>query len=203
LNPNSADAHSSYGIYLSALGQHEEANAQGQRAAELDPLDLYGRALRAEHYRNARDYERALEELQRLIEIEPTFQRAYVIRTSIYDDLGEYEKAIEACRMAGDCTDEEAASLRAAYRDQGREGYWRWLLEWYEAERSKGNAYPTGFAMAYAQLGDADAAFAFLDEAFEMRHGGLTFLKVNAYWDPIRGDPRFDELLRRMNFPDS
>jgi serine/threonine-protein kinase len=203
LNPNSADAHSDYGIYLSALGQREEANAQGQRAAELDPLDLGGRAVRAEYYYHARDYERALEELQRLIEIEPTFQRAYFIRTWIYDALGEYEKAIEACRMAGDCTDEETASWRAAYRDQGREGYWRWLLEWYEAERSKGNADPLDFAWVYAGLGDADAAFAFLDEAFEMRNGDLTFLKVNAYWDPIRGDPRFDELLRRMNFPDS
>jgi tetratricopeptide (TPR) repeat protein len=185
------------------MGRHAEAIAHGRRAAELDPLDLGGRAVRAEYYLLARDYKRAIKELQRLIEIEPTFQRAYVVLTWIYDVLGEYGKAIEAYRMAGEFTDEETASWRAAYRDQGREGYWRWLLEWYEAERSKGNAYPTGSAMAYAQLGDADAAFAFLDEAFEMRHGDLTFMKADPYWDPIRGDPRFDELLRRMNFPDS
>jgi hypothetical protein len=103
----------------------------------------------------------------------------------------------------GGCTDQEAASWRAAYRDQGREGYWRWLLESNEADRSKGHANPIGFAWAYAQLGEADAAFAILNEAFEMRHGDLTFLKVESYADPIRDDPRFAELLRRMNFPDS
>jgi serine/threonine-protein kinase len=203
LNPNSANAHSSYGIYLSAMGRHGEAIAQGTRTAELDPLSLGGRSVRAEYYYFARDYERALEELQRLIEIEPTFQRAYSILSWIYDALGEYEEAIEACRMAGGCTDQEAASWRAAYRDQGREGYWRWLLESNEADRSRGHANPIGFAWAYAQLGEADAGFAILNEAFEMRHGDLTFLKVESYSDPIRDDPRFAELLRRMNFPDS
>jgi TolB-like protein/Tfp pilus assembly protein PilF len=203
LNPNSADAHSDYGIYLSAMGRHAEALAHGRRAAELDPLDLGGRAVRAEYYVLARDYERAIKELQRLIEIEPTFQRAYVVLTWIYDVLGEYGKAIEAYRMAGKFTDEETASWRASYKGQGREGYWRWLLESYEAERSKGNAEPIGSAGAYAHLGDADAAFAFLDEAFEMRHGDLTFMKADPYWDPIRDDPRFADLLRRMNFPGS
>ena len=48
---------------------------------------------------------------------------------------------------------------------------------------------------------DADAAFASLDEAYELRDGSLTFLNVNPYWDPIRDDPRFADLLRRMNFP--
>jgi Tfp pilus assembly protein PilF len=204
LNPNSADAHSSYGIYLSAMGRHAEAIAQGRRAAELDPLDLSGRAARAEYYIFARDYERAIEELQKLIEIEPTFARAHHILGWIYDVLGEYEEAIEARQGAGEFTDEEAANLRAALRDQGRKGYWRWHLERHEAERSKGHHVNlVELAWVYAQLGDTNAAFALLDESFEMRNGDLTFMKVDSYWDPIRDDPRFAELLRRMNLPDS
>jgi TolB-like protein/Tfp pilus assembly protein PilF len=204
LSPNSADAYSDYGIYLSAMGRHAEAIAQGQRAAVLDPLDLSGRAVRAEYYIFARDYDRAIEELQGLIEIEPTFARAYSIFGWIYNVSGRFEEAIEASRKEGKFTDEEAASLQAAFSDHGRNGYWRWHRERYETERSKG--HPVNLielAWVYAQLGNADAAFALLDEAFEMRNGDLTFLKVDSYWDPIRGDPRFDELLRRMNFPDS
>ena len=67
--------------------------------------------------------------------------------------------------------------------------------------RSKSYVDSASFAQVDAQLGDADAAFASLDEAFEMRHGELTFLNEDPYWNPIRGDPRFAELLRRMNFP--
>jgi serine/threonine-protein kinase len=185
------------------MGRHAEAIAQGQRAAKLDPLDLSGRAVRAEYFLNARDYERAIEELQELVEIEPGYVWAYRLLGWIYDVLGEYEKAIEARRAAGKFTDEEAASLQASFRDRGRNGYWRWRIERYEAERSKGYTSLMALAWAHAQLGDADAAFAVLDEALEMRHGDLTFLKVDPNWDPIRDDPRFAELLRRMNFPES
>jgi hypothetical protein len=59
------------------------------------------------------------------------------------------------------------------------------------------------FYSAYAALELTDAAFASLDEAFQMRDGQLAFLKADPSFDPIRGDPRFDDLLRRMNFPGS
>ena len=85
----------------------------------------------------------------------------------------------------------------------GREGYWRWYLETYEAERSKGYVDPVSVALAYAQLGDADAAFRLLDEGSEMRSGDLMWLNVDPSWDPIRGDPRFADLLRRINYPGS
>ncbi len=203
LNPNSAYARRLYGLYLSTLGRHEEGIAEVARAAELDPLSLRVRSTRAEIYYVARDYERALEEFRRLIEIEPAFLRAHERLRLIYENSGKYDQAIAAYEVAENLTDEEVESFRAAYAEAGREGYFRWRLERLEAEQSKGYVNSVSFAQVYVQMADVDAAFASLDEAFELRDGSLTFLNVNPYWDPIRGDPRFDELLRRMNFPGS
>ena len=199
LNPNSAQARSGYGIYLSYMGRHEEGIAQSMRAVELDPLSLGMRAARAEQYYTARDYERSVEECQTLIEINPNFQRAYSILSWNYIVLENYEKAIEADELAGDISAEEAASLRTAYTNLGKEGYWRWWLEWYEEQPI---IYPIGIASAHAQLGNADAALASLEEAFEQRRGGLVFLRGYSNFDSIQADPRLSELIRRMNFPD-
>jgi TolB-like protein/Flp pilus assembly protein TadD len=201
LNPNSATAQSFYGIYLSSMGRHQEGIARATHAVELDPLTLGTRAIRAEQYYSARDHERSIEECQTLIEIDPTFQRAYEVLSWNHVALENYEKAIEADRLAGNLSAEEAESLRAAYTNLGEEGYWRWYLESYEAERSEGSFDPANFAWAHANSGNLDAAFASLEEAFEMRDGELVTLKVDAAWDPLRDDPRFDDLLRHMNFP--
>jgi Flp pilus assembly protein TadD len=203
LNPNSAVAYSGYSIYLTNMGRHEEAIERGTRALELDPLSLPMRAHRAEVFYTARDYERSIAECQSIVEINPGFQRAYSILRWNYLVLENYDKAIEAELLEGSITTEEAKSLRAAHVNLDKEGYWRWRLTRYEAERSKGNFDPIGFAWVHANLGDLDAAFASLDEAFEMRDGSLMTLKEDTWWDPLRGDPRFGELLRRMNFPDS
>jgi tetratricopeptide (TPR) repeat protein len=199
LNPNSANARSSYGLYLSAMGRHEEGIAQTTRAVELNPSSLGMRVTRAEQYVIAGDYERSLAECERLIDIDPTYQRSYVVASWSYVALGNYEQAIEADRVAENLTAEEAASLRTAYTNLGKEGYWRWLLEWYEEQPI---IYHIGIASAHAQLGNADAAFAFLEKAFEQRRGGLAFLRDDSNFDSIQEDPRLAELIRRMNFPD-
>ena len=62
--------------------------------------------------------------------------------------------------------------------------------------------YPTWTALFYGQLGDKDQAFAWLEKAYEKHDGPLYLLKVSPWWDPLRDDPRFDDLLRRMNFPE-
>ena len=199
LNPNSASNRSIYGLFLSSMGRHEEGIAQGTRAVDLDPSSLGMRVMRAEQYYVARDFERSIAECKRLIDINPTYQRAYSVASWSYVVLGNYEQAIEADRVSGDLTAEETASLRAAYTNLGNDGYWHWYLGLYEAQP---NISHSSIAWAHAQLGNVDAAFASLDEAFELREGTLTLLREEPFFDSIRGDPRFSELLRRMNFPD-
>ena len=94
--------------------------------------------------------------------------------------------------------EEEAGLLDAA--DSGAEGYWRWKLDHTQERARKGVYIPsTEFADLYSQLGEKDQAFEWLEKAYKEREGGLMFLKVNLDWDPLRDDPRFQDLLRRMN----
>ncbi len=80
----------------------------------------------------------------------------------------------------------------------GAEAYWRWWLD-YERERAKREyVEPDLFAIIYAHLGEKDEAFEQLEKAFEEGEG-MGNLKVNPEWDPLRDDPRFQDLLRRIN----
>jgi hypothetical protein len=126
---------------------------------------------------------------------------AHATLSWVYVVLEDYDRAIEADVIIGGLTADEAASLWASYRELGRDGYWRWTLERYEAARTAGYVSPVDFAWSYGQLGNADAAFDALEQAYEMRDGNLVLLNVDPFWDPIRDDPRFAALLRRMNFP--
>ena len=91
------------------------------------------------------------------------------------------------------------AELSRAFAASGPAGYWRWLLN-YDKEMEQQGKYvsPIDYAIYHAQLGETDQAFEWLETAFE-RHDVLSSLKVDTYWDSIRDDPRFTDLLRRMN----
>jgi len=89
--------------------------------------------------------------------------------------------------------------LADAYQTSGKEGYWRWLLD-YSKERAKRGEYvsPSNFATSFAHLGEKDQAFEWLEKAYEERDSVLMYLKGSPQFDPLRDDPRFHDLLRRM-----
>jgi hypothetical protein len=93
------------------------------------------------------------------------------------------------------------AALDSAYGESGAKGYWMWYLElmkeegWYDHNRVVA-------ATIEAHLGDEDQAFALLEKAFKEREGSIYLLNVSPSFDPLRDDPRFADLLRRMKFPD-
>ena len=112
-----------------------------------------------------------------------------------------YEEAVAARGKAlifEGAREGEVAGLSRAFATSGAEGYWRWLLE-HDKEREKRGEYvsPMDFAIHYAQLGETAQAFEWLEKAYEARD--LALLKVDPYFDPLRDDPRFTDLLRRMN----
>jgi len=79
------------------------------------------------------------------------------------------------------------------------DGYWRWLLDYRTEQAKRQYVSPTRFARLHARLGETDKAFDWLEKAYQERDGQLIWLKVSQNWDPIRDDPRFQDLLRRMN----
>ena len=97
---------------------------------------------------------------------------------------------------------EEISQLREALRRSGPEGYFRKFLEIALAEAEQENEYDRMFlAKLYANAGEKDKAFEQLSTAFEEKNGELDVIKVDPLLDPLRGDPRYNELLRRMNLP--
>jgi serine/threonine-protein kinase len=202
LDPSSYRAHYGYSFALSTMGQHDEAIAQIRRAQELDPLSLEARQAAALHFVTARRYEEAKEQCEAALEIDPDFRLAWSRLTRAYESMGQYQEAaaarLKALILRG-ASQEEVAGLADAAA-LGAESYWRWNLVYFTERVERGESVsPSTFAIMYAQLGERDQALEWLEKAFAERTPGLTGLKTRPYWDPLRDDPRFQDLLRRMN----
>ena len=179
------------------MGRIAEAIVEAKRALEVDPLSVPANLALGSILHSARQDDQAIAQLLQTVELEPNDPRAYGFLAGIYGRTGKYEEAVRARQKAmslSGAKPEAVASLGRAYGLSGRKGYLTWSLE-----RSK-NPYST--ATIYAALGDKDQAQAWLEKAYQGRHWGMVGLKGNRSWDPLRDDPRFQDLLRRMNFPE-
>jgi tetratricopeptide (TPR) repeat protein len=204
LNPNSADAHAGYSFHLAQMGRSEESMAHAKRAVELDPLTLERRHHIARVYFLARQFDQALRVEREALEFDPNLTNHFMFGW-IYREKGMYEEAIAEFREALKKNPGGAAYIVAhlgnAYARAGRVREARECLRQLK-QRSDVEAVGTyGIAIIHAGLGEKDPAFEWLEKAYEERDQGLSFLRVDATLDPLRSDPRFQDLLRRMNFP--
>jgi len=210
LNRNDATTHQWYGEYLLVVGRNEEAIAEIKRAQELDPLSLIINAILGDTYAENRQYDQAIEQLRKTIEIDSNFPRAHLYLAKAYEGKGMFEEAIseyEKLSILNGMPSEEAAKetvgLREAYKKSGTNGYWRKQIEIGERRRaSQSDTSPplNRIASFYAQIGDKEQAIALLEKAYEQREADVTDLKSPIY-DPIRSDPRFQDLMRRVGLP--
>jgi len=202
LDPSSYRAHYGYSFALSTMGQHDEAIAQIRRLQELDPLSLEARQAVANLLNNARRDSESIEQCEAALEIEPDFLRAWILMARAYEGMGQYQEAAAARLKAlilGGASQEEVTGLSDAAA-LGAESYWRWWLDYETGNLERGESVvPTRFAEIYTHLGEKDQALEWLEKAYAERAAGLTFLKTRLRWDPLRDDPRFQDLLRRMN----
>ena len=204
LDPSYATAHVWYAVYLALVGRHNEAFTEIKRAQELDPLSLSISAVGAAVFLYARRYDEAVAECQRTLELKPDFYLAHYYLGEVYEQqklyaqaIGEYQKALAlepgnsivgtalACGYAAAGKRSEALKHVSRLKQLSRRRY----------------VSPYAIACIYAALGDVDQACAWLEKAYEDRSYGLYSLKVNPRFDLLRSDPRFQDLLRRMNFP--
>jgi len=191
-----------YGALMSTMGRHDEAIAMGKRAIQLNPAQLGIRITTGVLLRFARRYDEAAEQFQMVLDLNPNFRGAYQWLRRAYESKGVYGDAVSAYQKVltlGGASEEEVAGLADAYQTSGKEGYWRWMLD-YWIERAKQEYVPrTNFAEIYAYLGDKDQAMRWLEEGYKEREFRMTSLNVAPVWDPLRDDPRFHDLLLRMN----
>jgi len=207
LNPNYPTAHHWYAEYLSRFGRHDEAIREIRRAQELDPLSIPISMIAGNVLMMARRYDEAIAQFKQTIEMDPNFLLARVFLSQAYIGKGMYEEAFtEAEKRVMRLQDapegqvarqlENFAEFRAAYRQSGARGFHqKWLKR-----QGAGSERAYMKAGHYAQLGDNDRAFEWLEKAVEKREGD-GYLYVDPQFDPIRGDPRFRELLKKAGFP--
>jgi eukaryotic-like serine/threonine-protein kinase len=203
LNPNYATAHHWYGLFLVRMGRFDEGIKHSDIAVNLDPLSRIIIANSANVRIPARRYDEAAGILRKAIEADPDSVPAHFILSLVYQAKGMCKEAIDEAVRAFETNGEVegAQALRRGFAEGGCLGADRRALE-HDRERAKHEyVTATSFAEDYMRLGDKEEAFKYLEKGYQERDEGLTYLAVDPLYDPLRSDPRFQNLLRRMNLP--
>ena len=202
LNPSYAEAHEWYANHLSCVGRHEEAIAEAQRAQELDRLSLNGTQNLGHIFLNARQYDRAIEQLQTVLDLDPDHGFSHFLLGMVYIHTGRHEEASAEFQQVNRLSDTvgpgAVALLGYTYAIAGQRNKAEASLG--ELDELATRRYVAAFprAVIYTGLGEKERAFEWLEKAYAGRNMQLRFLKVSPLFDPLRSDPRFTELLKRM-----
>jgi tetratricopeptide (TPR) repeat protein len=204
LNPAYTRAHTFYPFYLSSIGRSEEALEVAQRALDLDPASpAVSHSLAVQLYL-ARKFHEAIEQAHDTLEMDAEFSISYAVLGEAYLLHEMYREGLSALEKYSALSRSSAASLALLGYAHARSGERQESLQMIDKLKaaSKQGFVPALFvALVYAGLEDKDQAFTWLENAYEERFNRLAYLKIEALWDPIRSDPRFGDLLRRVGIP--
>ena len=205
LGPNCATGHHWYSFFLVAMGRMSESFERERDALQLDPLSLIINRGIGHRFYYARMYDDAVNAELKVLKMSPSFVpalvtlgHAYLQKGMLDEALSVFSKATSLTKGAGlDAPAVGYACAVAGRRDQALE-----ILGQYKREEKWTYVSPYNIAAVYVGLNERDKALDYLEKAFAERTCALAFVKVEPLWDPIRPDPRFQDLLRRMNFPE-
>ena len=206
LDPNDATAHQWYAEKLSSLGRGQEAEAEITRAHQLDPLSPIITRQLGGVLVSARNYDEAISVCTELRIENPTFATALDCLAYAYWGKRMYPQVIEAWKTYGEVSgnpDEVqfAAALDRGFRASGWNGALTQAIATLETRRKTRYYSSYMIARLYSDVGDKEHAFQWLDTAYREHDGLLINLKTEFQWDPIRSDPRFAELIRKVGLP--
>ena len=194
LNPNYATAHAWYANSLARMGRFEEALREIEQARRLDPLSLRINANVALVLYLGRQYDRAIVEARKALELEPNNAAAHTYLGRTYLQKGMHQEALAEFH-------DDPGELVFAYAAAGNRNEALKILGTVKQQSKREYISPCSMARAYVGLGDKEEAFAWLQKGLEVYDGQMDSLKVDPAFDPLRSDLRFQNLLRRMNFP--
>ena len=205
LNPNYATAYHWYSILLKDIGRNDEAAVMIRRAYELDPLSGAIGCNVSMIYQVQNNHQASVENSLRLIELDPSFGRAYEYLGLSYFKLGRTGEAVSALEKAVELTKRQnvvLSELGFVYGATGNRNKAIAVLNELEEKYTRKEAAGHEVAAVYAGLGDRDKAFEWLEKDFQNRDGRLTTFRWETQFESLRDDPRFKDLLRRMNLPE-
>ncbi|MFP3939340.1 MAG: tetratricopeptide repeat protein [Thermoanaerobaculia bacterium] len=202
LAPESPDVWLWRGSLLSALGRHDRAIASTRRALELDPTAPAAHAALAWHLFHARRGDEAIAQAHRALELQPDYYDAWDNLKWIARTLGREAVAVKAWIRTEEIDAGDGEAVRRNYEAGGLERLHREAIASQVAAWEAGHYQaPYDVALEHAALGEVDAAMLWLERSFAERETDLVSLAVDPRLDPLRDDPRFQELLERMAFP--
>ena len=204
LNPNYPSARHWYSRLLRTLGRYDEGFEQIMQAKKADPLSLAISTNAAENLLEKGDVQGAIEESRRTLEIGPSWA-AYRVLAHCYLRLGQKEDALTNARKAAEFLDRSPVTLKVLGYVQGSIGNRAEALaiaREIEAKYSKGEADGRDVAVVYAGLGENDKVFEWIEKDLQNRGTSLTELQMEVPFVPLRSDPRFKDLVRRMGLPE-
>jgi len=203
LNPDNATARDQHGTVLRVAGRREESIAKNKRAVELDPLSVPFRRDLGYAYYDARQYDQAIEQERKTLELDPNFNqarsilgRAYIQEAMYRQGIAEIEKEL----VISPADPNVLSELGRGYAMASRHAEAQNVIDQLIAVSKRSYVAPKNVAAIYAALGEKDKAFEWLEKAYQDRSlaSGIT-LKSFPGFDSLRSDPRFADLLRRMN----
>ena len=202
LNPGYATAHQWYAAHLMVMGRNGEAIAELKRAESLDPLSLIISADLADVLCIAHFYDESVRQSQMAIEMDPNFAVAHYLLGQALEQKHKHDEAIAEFRIAIELSGGNTAfesNLANAYAVSGRKEQAMKILKDLESRQSQNSSTDASIALIYVGFGDNDRAMIWLNKAYQARFNPSILMRP--VFDPLRSDPRFEDLLHRIGLP--
>jgi serine/threonine protein kinase/tetratricopeptide (TPR) repeat protein len=207
LNPNDADIRHDYAHYLMAMNRMDESDAESKRAVELDPVDEGLTDCLCWHSYAARKYDNSMQMALDLLRRQPNDSFELAILAWDYEQKGWTDRAIAEFKKALQQEGKDSplhtflfAALGHAYALAGMKAEATQVLQTLRDQSKQSYVSPFDVGLIYTALGDKDSAFAWMNKAVAERSTSLVYSQWEPRLDPLRSDPRFSQMLKRIGF---
>ena len=204
LEPDNGDAHGYYSWFLPSMGRNDQAIEEARRLLQMDPLGTGGNGNLGSVFVFTHQWDKAIEQLRYAIDLDPNYWFDYCFLGRAYEQKGRLPEAVETFKrgLALEGNTELWSGLGHAYAVSGQRAETQKILDHLKELSMHRYVAPYNFAVIYAGLGEKDAAFNWLNRAYDDRSYMLAvYLNTDTRLDSLRSDPRFDELRRRIALP--